>query len=327
MSSPSSSSSQILPPELWDIILDHLHDERSTLLASSLVCRSWVPTCRLHLFPSLSLSPKHIPRAVSIDALLANPHSTIRSAVRALSLPGALSPIQLLHTRNGSILTTFTFAALLPNLARHLPRVTELALSDYPWPLLTSLKTVERLTLTGVCAGPALLRVVDALPLLAELRLENVTAIPYRGGNCGLNEKLRLPTALQKLSIHGSSIAFLGWLESRFAPSLIALSIDTLVSHELHYLGEYLRTVAGTLQELELAFFDVDPLDALALPTLLEPCMNLKILRLHFSSVEDARAFLAFGGQEPCASGIEIEIVAEEGVRIAGDLGALSDQI
>ncbi|KAK7053576.1 hypothetical protein R3P38DRAFT_2499808 [Favolaschia claudopus] len=323
--SPSSSSSQLLPPELWDIILDHLHDERATLLVSSLVCRSWVPTCRLHLFPSLSLSPKHIPRAVSIDALLANPHSTIRSAVRALSLPGALSPIQL-YTRNGSILTTSTFAALLPNLARHLPLVTELALSDYPWPLLNSLKTVERLTLTGVCAGPPLLRVIDALPLLAELTLENVTAIPYRGGNCR-NEKLLLPTALQKLSIRGSSIAFLGWLESRFAHNLTALSIDTLVSHELHYLGEYLRIVGGTLHELELAFFDVDPLDALALPTLIEPCTNLKILRLHFSSVGDAHAFFAFGVQKPCAPrGTCIEIVAE-GVRIAEDLGTLSDQI
>ena len=42
--------SPILPNELFDRIIDHLHDSRTILSVCSLVCRSWLPSCRLHLF-------------------------------------------------------------------------------------------------------------------------------------------------------------------------------------------------------------------------------------------------------------------------------------
>lgn len=39
-----------LPPELFDKIIDFLHDDYFALKASSLVCRSWVKSSRYHLF-------------------------------------------------------------------------------------------------------------------------------------------------------------------------------------------------------------------------------------------------------------------------------------
>jgi hypothetical protein len=45
-----------IPQELVDHILDHLFDDIPALLSCALVCRAWLPTCRLHLFSNVSLS-------------------------------------------------------------------------------------------------------------------------------------------------------------------------------------------------------------------------------------------------------------------------------
>ncbi|KAG6864991.1 hypothetical protein C0991_005813 [Blastosporella zonata] len=39
-----------LPQELYERIIDHLHNHVLSLLACSLVCRAWVPASRYHLF-------------------------------------------------------------------------------------------------------------------------------------------------------------------------------------------------------------------------------------------------------------------------------------
>lgn len=45
-----------IPQELFDHIIDHLHNEYSTLLNCSLVCQAWVPSSRLHLFSQIFLT-------------------------------------------------------------------------------------------------------------------------------------------------------------------------------------------------------------------------------------------------------------------------------
>ena len=39
-----------LPPEILDLIIDHLHDEPATLKTCCVVSKSWVPRTRKHLF-------------------------------------------------------------------------------------------------------------------------------------------------------------------------------------------------------------------------------------------------------------------------------------
>lgn len=41
--------------EIWDIILDYLHDDKKSLSKCGLVTRGWLPTCRYHLFFELVL--------------------------------------------------------------------------------------------------------------------------------------------------------------------------------------------------------------------------------------------------------------------------------
>lgn len=43
--------------ELTDYIIDFLHDDPHTLQCCSFVCRSWLPSCRFHLFREITLLP------------------------------------------------------------------------------------------------------------------------------------------------------------------------------------------------------------------------------------------------------------------------------
>ena len=74
-----------LPPEIFDLIVDHLHNEPTALKACCLVSPSWIPRARRHLFariyfwrpeyigswmkafPDPSNSPAHYTRTMSID--------------------------------------------------------------------------------------------------------------------------------------------------------------------------------------------------------------------------------------------------------------------
>ncbi|KAF7794409.1 hypothetical protein EIP86_005543 [Pleurotus ostreatoroseus] len=44
-----------LPQELVDYILDYLFDDKKSLLSSSTVCKSWLPTCSFHLFATFTV--------------------------------------------------------------------------------------------------------------------------------------------------------------------------------------------------------------------------------------------------------------------------------
>ncbi|KAJ6514119.1 hypothetical protein DFH09DRAFT_258748, partial [Mycena vulgaris] len=264
-----------LPNELCDAIIDHLHDDRTTLLVCALVCRTWVPASRFHAFAALALSQKSALRAARLDILLANPHGTIALAVRALDFPDSLAIIQVRNPHTGQVHLK-TLLALVPRIT-HLVHVRVLAVSDLPWPLLTAFKSVEHLTFTRLCVGPNLLDAVAALPRLAHLTLTGVAAVPYRGppqpGACPPLAHLRV------LIVRDSCLAVLGWL------SLIAtattLAVDIFGESDVHYLAEYLDARGAGLETLDLRLVGT-PLDESMLPLLLAPCIELQVLRLHF---------------------------------------------
>lgn len=64
----------VLPPELTDRIIDFCYDEPSSLAQTSLVCRSFLPACRMHLFASLAIYQDN---ACAFVDLLQGPLSTI----------------------------------------------------------------------------------------------------------------------------------------------------------------------------------------------------------------------------------------------------------
>jgi len=51
----TTKNTHTLPSELTDTIIDYLYDDKEALAACSLVCRSWVPGSRYHLFCSITV--------------------------------------------------------------------------------------------------------------------------------------------------------------------------------------------------------------------------------------------------------------------------------
>ena len=74
-----------LPLEVEENIIDHLHDHTSTLLDCSMVCKSWIPRARFHLFRSISIRYKDELDEIC-NFLDANP--SLRSLVRTVTLSG-----------------------------------------------------------------------------------------------------------------------------------------------------------------------------------------------------------------------------------------------
>lgn len=68
--------------ELYDYIIDFLHDDHGALRACSLVCRSWLPASRSHLFYHLALDCR-VPRRI-FAAICSSPH--LASYVNKLSV-------------------------------------------------------------------------------------------------------------------------------------------------------------------------------------------------------------------------------------------------
>ncbi|KAG6853548.1 hypothetical protein C0991_003339 [Blastosporella zonata] len=84
---------RLLPSELVDIVIDYLHADVSTLKACNLVCKSWQPRSRYHLFAylhlDLSLPTKSLQR---ILLQIAKPNSYFRTSIRDISLRSEVAP-------------------------------------------------------------------------------------------------------------------------------------------------------------------------------------------------------------------------------------------
>ena len=76
----------ILPPEIIDMIIDDLHEDKITLAACSLVCRGWLSASRHHLFSRIMLSPLRWSRIRPLLDLSGGMSNTIAMSVQHLVL-------------------------------------------------------------------------------------------------------------------------------------------------------------------------------------------------------------------------------------------------
>ncbi|KAJ7757996.1 hypothetical protein B0H16DRAFT_1536427 [Mycena metata] len=235
-----------LPRELCDLVIDYLHAERATLCSCALVCRAWIPASRFHLFAHISLTEHEGHVAARLNELLASPHATFASAVRSLDFYNALSPVQIRHARTGRIQVK-TLVEIVPRIAQ-LHHIHTLTLSDLPLGILPAFSKVKTLSLVGITAGPVLLQLAMHLPKLTRLTLKRVHAIPYRASSPACGPEVR---SLQRLTIRGSSLAFLGWL-AVLAPRTSTLDLGDFCPSEVAYLAEYLRKLVRPLAQLHL---------------------------------------------------------------------------
>lgn len=86
----------VLPQELVDIIIVLVGDDRNTLCACSLVCRSWVHTARILQFRTLKVRTEIAPTKMLVE-ILKSPLQTISTAIRHVSL--GVSPLSSKESR------------------------------------------------------------------------------------------------------------------------------------------------------------------------------------------------------------------------------------
>ncbi|KAK6984082.1 hypothetical protein R3P38DRAFT_374993 [Favolaschia claudopus] len=285
-----------LPPELWQPILDHLHDDTTALCTTSLICRAWLHITRHHLFSTITLTPKRLLRSVQLNSLLASPHTTIPTAVRSLKLPGALvlgTVPRGTHTASAGLITGYTpldLRSVAPRLA-DLQNVREISLTDVPTTLLATLPNLERLNLSNV-ASTSISRALRLLPRLRHLELENVSFTPIVFSAAQDPGPAAFPTAVETVVIRRSNLKLLPQQLAIWSSNVAVLAIDRIYARELPYLEQYLVAISSTLRELHLCITGGD-IDATKFPVLLESCKSLQLLYLRFTTPADVRRFFA----------------------------------
>ena len=78
-----------LPPEIHDIIVDHLHDEPTALKACCIVSKSWVPRVRTHLFAHVEFNAENWPIERWMKAF-PDPSNSPAHHTRILSVHGTM---------------------------------------------------------------------------------------------------------------------------------------------------------------------------------------------------------------------------------------------
>ncbi len=78
---PPPSRNPRLPPELTDRVIDHLHDDPTSLAACSLVCSAWLPAARFHHFREVTVVCDNVH---AFHELIRHPSSKVGSYVQTL---------------------------------------------------------------------------------------------------------------------------------------------------------------------------------------------------------------------------------------------------
>ncbi|RPD55216.1 hypothetical protein L226DRAFT_470677, partial [Lentinus tigrinus ALCF2SS1-7] len=75
-----------LPAEVTDTILDYLHDDRATLRTCCLVARTWLPSCRYHLFSEVVVRSAEHPLSLANFLEFLPTSQDIASYIRTLKV-------------------------------------------------------------------------------------------------------------------------------------------------------------------------------------------------------------------------------------------------
>ncbi|KIP04692.1 hypothetical protein PHLGIDRAFT_36787 [Phlebiopsis gigantea 11061_1 CR5-6] len=164
-----------LPAELTDMVIDQLHSSQRALAAAALVCQSWLPRSRVHLFRRVAVTGEF---HALLRFLQCTPH--VRGYVRHLVLQGRAS-----EDKCAPRLQTTLPPHLLAELLSQLPRLRTLQLHGVafhehrpsrlpPYPL----HTLDELTLMNVgSAWDTTDDVLSVLGLFSEIKFLHLNSI------------------------------------------------------------------------------------------------------------------------------------------------------
>lgn len=254
-------------PELYDRVLDNLHDSKKDLSACSTVCKSWLPTCRFHLFAEVIYNPEF--------SRFLDTHNSIAPYIKHVTMKGPFNQEEI-YISAKSIL--------------RLERLVKLHVETFNWesvkPLSTSFSLFIPETIFSHLLTSLTLRIIkfpsftvftailDAFPVLQELSVFDVTwsASAHSGGNVLNHSTVLRQSTLKRLYIECcNNRVLLNWLlygvmseaafwnlngeqPHRSFPHLITLSIYDILPGEGDILSGFMAALGESLEHLGVGF-------------------------------------------------------------------------
>ena len=235
----------MLPAEILDDILDHLHDDHKSLGACALAGRALLPASRYHRFNGRFLTRS---RARLLEALLVE-SSTLAMSITSLSY----QPCSLRYEKDAAeIPAAFTFLGLMPNL-------TDLRIPAPALPYLLHVSSqLRHLRVFNVWlqSREELLAGLSSFANLEELELCDLSLDPRSVEDTVYSLDVPAPH-IRRLSFQNTSCASLitRWFHSQgIAPILYRVKLTVQTRDHAYMFVDQSRTLAPLAQELEVVF-------------------------------------------------------------------------
>lgn len=275
-----SSQTPAIPQELVDTIIDHSHSDRQLLGTCALVCRSWVPPSRYHLFNYIAIRKEN---ATALLDLLQSQLITFLPYLQGLTffcnadeptdapriwhiasvLPQLLAHCPLLSVRSITFkvdcdaedgcrhthLLSDQESELLTNLPSSCPNVTSLHLDSVRFvsAFFESLSKFKRLEHLSLMTDSLCESVIDYAKLPPPVQLQSIAVEqPTWGIWNGMPDPNK-----------SGLVQVVDWITSGGkGPKIQRLRVTCTEPHELASVGSFLRFLGGDLQVLDITFND-----------------------------------------------------------------------
>lgn len=270
-----------LAAELYDRFLDHLHFSKSTLSTCSVVCKSWLPTTRYHLFFEINLTPDLVQSIQSSNHAM----ETVAPYLRNVELCGAWM------SRKRDVDHIISFLLELDN-------VQGLCMETWSWNDLNNATSDMLIKAQGNFFGKiktlhlkyahfpsfsTLTQFIQAFPMIEDLAFDNVTwdheehplsssLPPALVDTVKAREQDMHDIRLTALHIRCCLIKpILRWLfnvgragpsdpnQEQSIPLIRILSLPEILPSETNEVAAALRTLGPFLQHVDLGFMSYGP--------------------------------------------------------------------
>ncbi|CAL1712115.1 unnamed protein product [Somion occarium] len=283
-----SKEPRCIPPELVSQIVSELQDDTASFQSCAMVSREWLALCRPHIFRSIIL--RNYMDFVEFQELAEN-SPIVQEYVQSLQVN-----IPFSTTTNHELDFTWVNEMLSPMLSELFKNLQELFITstteiwkDESFVHLSRCHTVKKLSilksgmsLTELCA------LISAFPELEECIVEDI--IVYYDPRRRLTSESCFPGPMET---HGQILNFIPWLLTTGTRDTLQVLELRMTNGHISAVGDLLRAVGPTLQELEII---CDGLGAIADPAfddIIKIHLNLSCLvRLRKLSVHYGTFFL-----------------------------------
>ena len=288
--SPSTANDRVLPElptELTDVIIDHLHNDKLSLRNCALVSNAWLNSSRYHLFYAIRVRGELPRRSFTDFVIFIGSTPRIRDHIRELTfrINGGLASQPPAIRCVGP----YIFASVL----KSLPMLRAISLNNISWDrnLITGPderavqvwppvpRALDTLTLSRVVTEEFLTQRIFRLNDLVELffAFSPLRTMRALGMTLELNSQdpalqvLPEKLHLRELQLHSNYARIpltpvLDAIHSKMAKHLRKLSAVVRNDGEASVLGNILRGIGSTLEELRLDHSDLTVLRAFSTP-------------------------------------------------------------